>query len=98
MTETASPTSPRTYSPDERKAALARTVAEQVRHGWHVQSQTDFQAIMVKGSKPSHGLHMFLSLITLGLWLPVWGIVWYVNRDRHSVIDVDPYGNVNVQS
>ena len=95
MTETETS---RKFDTEERKAALARSVANEVRGGWHVQSQTDYQAVLVKGKRTSHGLHIFLSIITLGLWLPVWGVVWYMNRDQHRVIDVDPYGNVNVQS
>lgn len=70
----------REYTPEERKALLARAVANEVRNGWNVQSQTDFQAIMVKGDRTSHGLHIFLSIVTLGLWLIVWGIMLYVNR------------------
>lgn len=92
MTETA-----RKHDSEERKAALARAVANEVRSGWHVQSQTDYQAVLVKGKRTSHGLHVFLTLITLGFWIPVWAVVWYMNRDQHRVIDVDPYGNVNVQ-
>lgn len=87
----------RELSEQERKAALARAVAAQVRDGWHVQSQTDFQAVLVKGKRTSHGLHLFLSFITLGLWLFVWAIVWFLNRDQHKVVDVDPYGHVNLE-
>ena len=81
----------------ERKAMLAQAVAKSVLEGWNVQAQTDFQAVMVKGKRTSHGLHLFLSIITLGAWLFVWTIVWYSNREQHLVIDVDPYGNVNLQ-
>lgn len=88
---------PRELAADERKAALARSVAQHVRKGWSVQSQTDYQAVLVKGARVSHGLHLFLSLITLGLWFVVWAIIWFVNREQHCVIDVDPYGHVNVQ-
>ena len=91
------PETQRLQEPEERKAALARAVANEVRGGWHVQSQTDYQAILVKGKRTSHGLHIFLSIITLGLWILVWAVMWYLNRDQHRVIDVDPYGNVNIQ-
>lgn len=88
---------PRTFEPDERKAALARAVANEVRGGWHVQSQTDFQAILVKGKRTSHGVHLFASIFTIGFWVPVWLFMTYHNRDQHRTVDVDPYGNVNVQ-
>lgn len=88
---------PRELSPEERKATLAHAVAAQVRDGWHVQSQTDYQAVFGKGKNTSHGVHIFASIITLGLWLPVWAVMVYVNRDQHRVVNVDPYGNVNVE-
>ena len=88
---------PRTIEPDERKAALARAVANEVRGGWHVQSQTDYQAVLVKGKRTSHGVHIFASIVTLGLWIPVWVVMWFLNRDQHRVVDVDAYGHVNVQ-
>lgn len=90
------PVEMREWTPDERKAALARAVANEVRNGWHVESQTDYQAVLHKGQRTSHGLHIFLSIITAGLWLIVWGAMVLVNRSRHLVIDVDPYGNVNI--
>lgn len=30
--------------------------------------------------RTSHTFHLVMSIITLGLWLPVWGIVWLVNK------------------
>ena len=101
MSETAETTAPtaadREVTTEERKSSLARAVATEVRDGWHVQSQTDFQAVLVKGKRTSHGLHLFLSFVTVGIWLIVWPVVWFLNRDQHRVIDVDPYGHVNVQ-
>ena len=93
MSEAAITTS-QEMSPDDRKAALARAVASDVRSGWHVQSQTDYQAVLRKGKRTSHGLHIFLSIITLGLWIPVWVVMAIVNRDRSRVVSVDPYGRL----
>lgn len=30
----------------------------------------------------NHLLHLVLTLVTLGLWFPVWVIVWLVNHNR----------------
>ena len=95
MTDTATP--PRTFTPEERKAALANAVANEVRQKWHVQSQTDYQAVLRKGGNTSHGVHLFASIATLGLWLPVWAAMLYINRDQHRIINVDEYGNVNIE-
>jgi hypothetical protein len=84
-------------SEEERKALLARTVTNEVARGWRVESQSDYQAVLLKGKKTSHGLHLFLSIITAGLWLIVWAImVFVVNKERREVIGVDEYGNSNV--
>jgi hypothetical protein len=99
MSDTALPTTARTLEPEERKAALARAVANEVRGGWHVQSQTDYQAVLLKpGTKVNHVLHLILTLVTLGLWAIVWIVVALTHKREHrAVIDVDAYGNVNVQ-
>lgn len=31
--------------------------------------------VMAQGTKPNHILHVILSLVTLGLWLPVWLVI-----------------------
>ena len=97
MNEAVLPATAAPADPDTRKAALARTVANQVRDGWHVQSQTDYQAVLVKGKRTSHGVHLFASIFTATLWVPVWIVMIFRNRDRHRVVDVDAYGNVNIQ-
>ncbi len=40
-------------SPEERQELLARAVANEIRHGWRVESQTDYQAVIVTGSGPT---------------------------------------------
>lgn len=63
MSDTATPQQP---TDDQRKQALANAVAREVGNGCRVESQTDFQAVVVKGKRPSHLLHLILSLVTLG--------------------------------
>jgi hypothetical protein len=36
----------------------------------HCQKQT-----MAQGTKPNHILHLILSILTLGLWLPIWLLI-----------------------
>lgn len=83
-------------SSEDRKAALAHAVAREVRGGWHVQSQTDYQAVMLKpGTKVNHLLHLILSLLTLGFWLIVWIIIAVTHKREHrKVLSVDESGNV----
>jgi hypothetical protein len=57
-----------TKTRDERKELLATAVANEIRQGWRVESQSDYQAVIVKGNRPNHLLHLLLTLFTLGLW------------------------------
>ena len=85
---------------DERKQALANAVAREVGGGWHVESQTDYQAVLVRpATRINHVLHLLLTLITFGLWAIVWIFLAITHkRERHRVILVDGFGNVTVQN
>ncbi len=79
----------------DTKRALANAVASEcARGGWRVESQTDVNAILAKGKRTSHGLHLVLSILTAGIWLLVWPVVWYLNREKRLVLNVDQYGNI----
>lgn len=87
---------PRTLTPEERKAALARAVSMEVQRGWHVQSQTDHQAVLLKpGTKVNHILHLILTLLTLGIWSLVWIVLAITKKgEDRAVLDVDQFGQV----
>jgi hypothetical protein len=68
---------------DERKEALGRAVRRQVSLGARVESQGDYQAILVTGHRPNHLLH----LVTLGFW----------GAEHRTSVSVDESGNTNIQ-
>jgi hypothetical protein len=84
-------------SSEERKEMLARTVSGQVAGGARVESQSDFQAVVVKGKSVNHVLHLILSLVTLGAWAIVWIALAIFGGEKRSMVTVDEYGNVAVQ-
>lgn len=88
-----------TVSGETRRHALAQAIANHVRQGWSVESQSEFQAVMVEhGTKTNHLLHLLLTLITLGLWVFVWiGLAIFRKREQHLVITIDEFGNTNIQ-
>ena len=46
----------------------------------------------------NHLLHLILTIITLGLWVFVWiALVIIRRREKHEVINVDEYGNTNIE-
>lgn len=76
---------------------LARAVANEVRQGARIESQSDFQAVLVKGHRLNNTLHLILTLVTVGLWGIVWIALAIFGGEKRTVIDVDEYGNTNIQ-
>lgn len=79
---------------DPRRALANAVASECARGGWRVESQTDVNAILAKGKRTSHGLHLFLTIITVGLWGVVWIAMAIVNRESRLILSVDEYGNI----
>lgn len=87
---------PQQKSSDERKALLANAISNEVRQGFRVESQSDYQAVMLKGRHVKHWLHGVLTLLT-GVWAIVWITMYLLYRERRTIITVDEYGNTNVE-
>jgi hypothetical protein len=80
-------------TPEQRKELLARAIASEIAQGARVESQSDYQAVMIKGKGPNHVLHLILTLVTFGLWALVWSGVVAFGGERRRLIEIDPYGN-----
>lgn len=81
----------------ERTAVLDRELQKRGASGWRTESRGQFQATVVKGRRPSHLLHLILSVLTLGLWLVVWLVLALLRRERRALLTVDAFGNVQQQ-
>lgn len=79
---------------EDRAQTLAIAVSQEVSAGWRVESQTATNAILAKGKRTSHGLHLFLTIITGGMWAVVWIGMAIFNKRQSMSLTVDPYGNV----
>jgi hypothetical protein len=84
-------------APEERKALLANTLQGQVASGGRIESQGDFQAVVVRGHRPNHLLHFFIGIFTFGLWWIVWFFIAVFGGEKRQMISVDEFGNVLVQ-
>ena len=78
---------------EEKRRVLASAVQNAVVGGWRVESQTEEQAIMVRGKRPNHILHLLLCLPTVGLWAIVWIALIVTGGEKRQIISVDDYGN-----
>jgi hypothetical protein len=84
-------------SDTERKALLANTLQGQVAGGARIESQGDFQAVVVRGHRTNHLLHFLVGVFTLGLWWIVWFFIAIFGGEKRQMINVDQFGNVLVQ-
>ena len=75
--------STRRKAPDEWKEALGEAVHRLVSLGARVESQGDYQAILVTG----HRLNHVLRLATLGFW----------GGEHRTLVSVDESGHTNIQ-
>ncbi len=92
--ETTTPQETGVLALDERKRILANYIAGQVTRGMRIESQTDESAVLVKGAPVNHLLHLFLSIVTLGIWLVVWIALLIIGGEKRFAVRVDNYGNI----
>lgn len=82
-------------SPEQRKSLLSQRVTLAVSSGGRVESQSDTMAVIVRGRRVNHVLHLILSVLTLSLWIWVWLALSVFGGEKRSMISVDEYGNVH---
>lgn len=85
---------PQPVDAEGRRAILAQAIAAQVRQGSRVESQSEFQAVMVDGKPINHILHLILTLVTCGFWALVWILLFAIGGEKRFSLQVDVYGNV----
>ena len=84
---------------DEQKQLLARQIATSIARGRRVESQGDFQAVLLRGRRVNHLLHLILTLLTfwlIGGWIWVWIALVIFGGEKREIASVDEYGNVTL--
>lgn len=59
-----------------------------------IESVTPYSAVLVTGQKVNHILHLLVSVLLCGLWLPIWLIISLDGGEKRHVLTVDQCGNV----
>jgi hypothetical protein len=77
-----------------RRSALDARIARELAGGATLESQTGHNAVLVKGKKVNHILHLILSLITAGFWLIIWLLLVLTNKRQRIVLFVNEEGVV----
>jgi hypothetical protein len=81
-------------SADERKVILAQQLQTAAARGLRIESQSDFQAVLVEGKPVNHVLHAILTIFTCLLWGIVWAIIAATGGETRQMVVVDEFGNV----
>lgn len=84
-------------SSDERRTILSRMLETQAMPTMRVESRSDYQAVLVFGSKPNHILHFLIGIFTLGLWWIVWLLIALSSGETHRMITVNENGQVSTR-
>jgi len=84
-------------SADERKAILARQLQSAVARGLRIESQSDYQVVLVEGKPVNHTLHAIITIFSCGLWGIVWIVMAITGGEKREMIVVDEFGNVQLQ-
>jgi pyruvate/2-oxoglutarate dehydrogenase complex dihydrolipoamide acyltransferase (E2) component len=79
---------------DERKVILAQQLQTAAARGLRIESQSDFQAVLVEGKPVNHTLHAILTIFTCLLWGIVWAIIAATGGEKRQMVVVDEFGNV----
>lgn len=77
---------------EQRRQLMDTAVNEFVSAGWRVESRSEFQGVFVKGHRTNNTLHLILSIITAGLWIPIWILLAVLGGEKRQIVSVDEYG------
>jgi len=83
-----------TMTSEDRRQLLANAIHGELLQGRRVESSLDFQAVLVKGKRVNHVLHLILSVLTGLLWVPVWILVAIRGGEKRVTINIDNFGHV----
>ena len=81
---------------ERRQRRLSQAVALAVGEGWRIDSQSESMAVMVRGSRPNHILHVILSVLTFGVWLVVWGALALFGGEKRRLIFITESGEIQI--
>ena len=79
---------------DERKAMLAQQLQTAAARGRRIESQSEFQAVLVEGKPVNNVLHALLTIFTCLLWGIVWIVLSITGGEKREMVVVDEFGNV----
>jgi hypothetical protein len=81
--------------PEVRQQRLQEHLSHEIAYSLgRVESVTPYTAVVVSGKPVNHILHLLVSVLMCGFWIPIWILVTISGGEKRHVLTVDPYGNV----
>lgn len=79
---------------EQRTRILQDAILYHLGPGGRVVAQTPTTAVLVIGKPVNHVLHLLLTVVLCGLWLPVWVIAMVSGGEKRREVSVDEFGQV----
>ena len=78
----------------KRERIFEKAITEELLAGANVVQRDRFSAVTGRQKPVGHGLHAFLTLMTLGLWSVVWIVMAISRKEIRTRISIDRWGHV----
>lgn len=85
---------PATDDTMRRATALDWAVNQRVARGWRVEARSESQVVLAREAQLNNVMHLFLTLLTCGLWAIVWLILYFARKKERITITVDSAGRL----
>ncbi len=82
---------------ESRRQRQADAVAREVMRGAKVESDADYQAVLVSGDRVNHLLHFIVGIFTCGWWWIVWIFFALTGGEKRYIVRTDEFGNTRVE-
>lgn len=96
--EASSETEPKQQELSEREQQeiLDKEVNRLVLAGCRVESRSESEVVLLKGERPNHLLHLILTILSFGLWAPVWAYLSWSRGVRRGALSIDKFGQIEM--
>ena len=78
----------------KRERIFEKAMTEELLQGSNVLQRDSFSAVVGRTKRVSHGLHAFLTVITLGMWSVVWIVMSVARKEIRTRLSIDRWGHV----
>lgn len=82
----------------EQSAVLDENLMAASSQGKRIEARMPTYAVVVKGKPVNNVLHLLLSVLTCGFWVPFWLLLGAFTGERRETLSVNEWGQVSIQT